>query len=163
MSQTIDLHVVGSSSRELLEKTQGGATYVFENVDTYGQGVTAVTLRKVPTPVRSLPVGCTAQLVKPLKLTEGTVLTEFPAGTQVRIGGYANFGGADVAVINVIGRHFAGTILPELLEAVPTAQQIAAEERAHQIELMADIFRDAGSVGVQPGVAALYDAGYRKS
>lgn len=45
---------------------------------------------------------------------------------------------------------------------IRTAEQIAAEERAHQIELMSDIFRDVGSVGIQSGVAALYDAGYRK-
>jgi len=45
---------------------------------------------------------------------------------------------------------------------IRTPEQIAAEERASQIELMADIFRDAPQVGVQAGMAALYDAGYRK-
>lgn len=158
MNQTIDLQVFGADFRKLVEASRSGATYVFENIETRGQGCIGVALREVVTSVRPLPVGCTAQLVKPLKLTEGTVLTEFAAGTQVRVGGYANFGGADVAVIKVIGWHYAGTVLPELLEAVPTAEQSAAKDRLEAIAAMMQKVVHA----TPHDCALLYDAGYRK-
>lgn len=45
---------------------------------------------------------------------------------------------------------------------IRTPEQVAAEERESEIKAMADIYRDAPGLGVESGIAALYDAGYRK-
>jgi hypothetical protein len=112
------------------------------------------------------PVGVDALLAKECKFTEGTRLESFPAGTVVYVGGRANFGGCDLAVIIIKGRHFCGTIIPELLNPIRTPEQIAAEERKTALEEMV-----YGACGCEPmdGTTTafilcglLYDAGYRK-
>ena len=80
------------------------------------------------------PVGTVCELKSASKFTEGTRLDEFPAGTRMLVGGRANFGGHDVAVVCVEGRHFCGTIIPEMLRPIRTQEQIAAEERKSAID-----------------------------
>ncbi|MNP01588.1 hypothetical protein D3C76_934100 [compost metagenome] len=76
------------------------------------------------------------------------------------VGGHANFGGHDVAVVCVEGRHFCGTTIPEMLRPIRTPEQIAAEEREAGIM---EIERVAMSSGTYKTMAeAIYDAGYRK-
>lgn len=104
------------------------------------------------------PVGVDARLKKECKFTEGTRLDSFPAGTDVYVGGHANFGGSDLAVIIVKGRHFCGTIIPELLEPSITPDQIAAEEKQREIQ---DILAIVGPYW-ETCAEALYEAGYRK-
>lgn len=87
------------------------------------------------------PVGAVCELSVSHKFTEGTRLEEFPAGTRLLVGGYANFGGHDVAVVVVSGRHFTGTILPGLLRPIRTAEQIAADEKRAGIESIVEAFR----------------------
>ena len=108
------------------------------------------------------PVGIDARLKKECKLTEGTRLDSFPAGTVVYVGGHANFGGCNLAVIIVKGRHFCGTIIPELLEPVKTAEQIAAEEREAAVHEMGEVAKTSLGSVTYGALYALYDAGYRK-
>lgn len=97
------------------------------------------------------------------KFTEGTNLKEFPAGTRVLVGGKANFGGHDVAVVCVEGRHFCGTIIPSLLRPARTVEQIveqiAAEQRENAVSEMVDTLKRFNSIHEACGM--LYDAGYR--
>ena len=108
------------------------------------------------------PVGVDALLAKECKFTEGTKLESFPAGTVVYVGGHANFGGCDLTVIIIKGRHFCGTIIPELLEPVRTPEQIAKQERSKACDKMyGKIPQDRRNNGSDI-CEALYDAGYRK-
>ena len=103
------------------------------------------------------PVGTVCELKCAQKFTEGTRLSEFPEGTVMRVGGHANFGGCDVAVVVVDGRHFTGTCIPSLLRPIRTPEQIAADEREAAIQqIMRDINRGHGVA------ARVYDQGYRK-
>jgi len=103
------------------------------------------------------PVGIVCELKSASKFTEGARLEEFPAGTRMLVGGCANFGGHDVAVVCVEGRHFCGTIIPDMLRPIRTPDQIAAEERTKAID---DLVR---VTCINRGEAArIYDAGYRK-
>lgn len=112
------------------------------------------------------PVGTVCELSHPQKFTQGTVLEEFPAGTKMLVGGHANFGGADVAVVIVSGRHFTGTTIPSLLRPIRTPEQIEAEERKRVIEEMvygaAGCERDGQNTNAFLICGFLYDAGYRK-
>ena len=104
------------------------------------------------------PVGSDALLAKECKFTDGTRLDSFPAGTVVYVGGHANFGGCDLAVIIIKGRHFCGTVIPELLKPIRTPEQIAAEERMAAAYAMCAIAPSLSNVEA----ADLYNAGYRK-
>lgn len=109
------------------------------------------------------PDGTVCELRSASKFTEGTRLEEFPAGTRMLVGGRANFGGYDVAVVCVEGRHFCGTIIPEMLRPARTPEQIAAEERHAAIKAMAEIAYDATGFATNlTEMGALYDAGFRK-
>lgn len=109
------------------------------------------------------PVGVDALLKFELKMTEGSHLESFPAGTAVYVGGHANFGGCDLAVIIIKGRHYCGTVIPSLLEPVRTAEQIEAEQKSTAVQRMV---ADFGLIIVGPRefklCERLYDAGYRK-
>lgn len=106
------------------------------------------------------PVGIFAELGSPAKFTEGTNLKEFNVGTKIFVGGHANFGGADVAVVIVCGTYYCGTSIPSLLRPIRTPEQVAAEERKAGIEEIRKILSDAH--GDQNSAVAIYDAGYRK-
>lgn len=108
------------------------------------------------------PVGIDAQLKKECKFTEGYRLESFPAGTTVYVGGHANFGGCDLAVVIIKGRHFCGTLIPQFLEPIRTPEQIAADEREKAIKDMVRIIQQADWNSDADMVGALYDTGYRK-
>lgn len=104
------------------------------------------------------PAGSVLHLKRASKFTEGTRLDEFPAGTKIRVGGYANFGGHDVLAVIVEGRNFTGTIIPELLMPIKTPEQLAAEKRETAIREFMDV------VGIDCRVTAskAVDAGFKR-
>lgn len=106
------------------------------------------------------PAKTVCELSSASKFTEGTKLEEFPAGTRVLVGGKANFGGHDVAVVCVEGRHFCGTIIPSLLRPIRTAEQVAAEKRDKAVNEMVETLKRFNSIHEACGM--LYDAGYLK-
>lgn len=110
------------------------------------------------------PVGTVCELNRAMKFTEGSRLDDFPAGTEVLVGGHANFYGSAVVSVCVKNRNYTGTVIPECLRPIRTPEQIAAEERARDIaELKSYIDLGAQStIKTSEFAELLYSKGYRK-
>lgn len=115
------------------------------------------------------PAGAVCELKKAMKFTEGTRLDEFPAGTELIVGGHANFYGNPVLAVCVKNRNFTGTLTPECLRPLRTPEQIAAEERERAIADMKSVFDSCLDVLMPTSnqyletlFGAIHDTGYRK-
>lgn len=126
-----------------------------------------------PTPHRSAwtgeglpPVGVMCELNRAMKFTEGSRLDDFPAGTEVLVGGHANFYGGTVVSVCVKNRNYTGTVIPECLRPIRTPEQIAAEVRSKACDAIYGVLTGPSverKGNTSDMAEALYDAGYRKT